>query len=93
MIKSFTDKETQKVFRREHSKKLPEDIQRRALRKLMAVDFADELRDLRTPPGNRLEKLHGEREGQHSIRINRQWRICFEWRGGDAHLVEIVDYH
>jgi proteic killer suppression protein len=93
MIKSFADKETQKVFRREHSKKLPEDIQRRALRKLMAVDFADELRDLRTPPGNRLEKLHGEREGQHSIRINRQWRICFEWRGGDAHLVEIVDYH
>jgi proteic killer suppression protein len=93
MIKSFADKEMQKVFRREYSEKLPEDIQRRALRKLMAVDFADELRDLRTPPGNRLENLHGEREEQHSIRINRQWRICFEWRDGDAHLVEIVDYH
>ena len=93
MIKTFADKETQKVFRRQYSKKLPEDIQKRARDKLLAVDNAQDVRDLRHPPGNRLEKLTGEREGQWSIRVNRQWRVCFEWRDGDAYLVETVDYH
>ncbi len=93
MIKTFADKETQKVFRREHSKKLPGDVQRRAGRKLMALDFAEQLRDLRTPPGNRLEKLGGNRKDQWSIRINRQWRVCFDWHEGDAYNVEITDYH
>lgn len=93
MIKSFTDSETEKVFNRTYSKKLPEDIQRRGRRKLVMIDAATELRDLRSPPGNRLEKLRGDREGQHSIRINQQWRICFRWQEGDAYDVEIVDYH
>ena len=93
MIKTFADEETQKVFRRQYSKKLPEDIQKRARDKLLAVDNAQDVRDLRHPSGNRLEKLTGEREGQWSIRVNRQWRVCFEWRNGDAYLVEIVDYH
>lgn len=78
MIKTFADKETQKVFRRQYSKKLPEDIQKRARDKLLAVDNAQGVRDLRHPPGNRLEKLTGEREGQWSIRVNQQWRVCFE---------------
>lgn len=93
MIKSFADSETEKVFNRTYSKKLPEDIQRRGRRKLVMIDAATELRDLRSPPGNRLEKLRGRREGQHSIRINQQWRICFRWESGDAYEVEIVDYH
>lgn len=93
MIKSFADSETEKVFNRTYSKKLPEDIQRRARRKLVMIDAAEELNDLRVPPGNRLEKLRGRRKGQHSIRINRQWRICFRWREGDAYDVEITDYH
>ena len=93
MIKSFADKETEKVFQRQYSKKLPEDIQKRARDKLLAVDNAGDVRDLRHPPGNRLEKLGGGREGQWSIRINRQWRICFEWKDNNAHFVEIVDYH
>jgi len=93
MIKSFASKETQKLFRREFSRKLPESIQRIARRKLLILDAAETLGDLRVPPGNRLEQLSGDREGQHSIRINDQWRICFEWRKGDAHNVEIVDYH
>lgn len=93
MIKSFADKETEKVFQRVYSKKLPEDIQRRGRRKLVMIDAATQLEDLRVPPGNRLEKLRGDREGQHSIRINQQWRICFRWESGDAYDVEIVDYH
>lgn len=93
MIKSFASKEIQKLFNRKFSRKLPQNIQRVARRKLLILDAAETLSDLRVPPGNRLEPLSGDREGQHSIRINDQWRICFEWRGGDAHSVEIVDYH
>lgn len=93
MIKSFKDKETEKVFNRNYSKKLPETIQQRALRKLRMIDAAADINDLRVPPGNRLEALSGNREGQHSIRINNQWRICFTWNRGDAYDVEIVDYH
>jgi len=93
MIKSFADKETEKLFGREFSRKLPNDIQRIARRKLEVLDAAEGLNDLRVPPSNRLEKLKGERASQHSIRVNDQWRICFEWRGEDAYAVEIVDYH
>lgn len=93
MIKSFKDKETEKVFNRAYSKKLPETIQQRALRKLRMIDASADINDLRVPPGNRLEALGGSREGQHSIRINNQWRICFTWSQGDAFDVEIVDYH
>lgn len=93
MIKSFKDKETEKVFNREHSRKLPGDIQRIALRKLRYLHAAQDLRDLRVPPSNRLEKLHGDRQGQHSIRINDQYRVCFQWKDQDAYEVEIVDYH
>ncbi|NBC18324.1 MAG: type II toxin-antitoxin system RelE/ParE family toxin [Bacteroidetes bacterium] len=93
MIKSFSDKEAAKIFARDHSRKLPQDIQRRALKKLLMLDAAVQLDELRVPPGNRLEALSGDREGQHSIRINDQWRICFEWSSGDAYDVEITDYH
>lgn len=93
MIRSFASKETEKIFNRQRSRKLPSDIQQVALRKLRMLNRAITLNDLRTPPANRLEKLTGNREGQHSIRINQQWRICFEWREGDAYNVEIVDYH
>ena len=93
MIKSFADKETEKLFKRQFSRKLPTDIQRSARRKLEILDAAEQLQDLRTPPANHLEKLSGDRAGQHSIRINQQWRICFEWREKDAHNGEIVDYH
>jgi proteic killer suppression protein len=93
VIKNFADQETEKIFRGQHSRRLPSDLQRIALRKLVQVNAAASLEFLRVPPGNRLEKLSGKRAGQHSIRINDQWRICFRWRGGDAHDVEIVDYH
>jgi proteic killer suppression protein len=93
MIKSFNCKETQKVFERIFSKKLPQNVQAKARQKLVLLDAATELVDLRIPPGNRLEELKDDRKGQHSIRINDQWRICFVWKGGDAHKVEIVDYH
>lgn len=93
MIKSFKDAETQKIDRRERSRKLPPEIQQVALRKLRMINNAINLNDLRVPPANRLEKLSGDREGQHSIRINDQWRICFEWQGSDAFNVEITDYH
>lgn len=93
MIKSFADKETEKVFKRQFSRKLPLDIQQIARRKLEILEAAERLQDLRVPPANHLEKLSGNREGQYSIRINQQWRICFEWREKDAHNVEIVDYH
>ena len=93
MIKSFACKETKKLFNREFSRKLPQDIQRVARRKLEILDAAEVLQDLRIPPSNRLEKLSGDRKGQYSIRINDQWRICFEWRRGDAYNVEIADYH
>ncbi|MCK6584503.1 MAG: type II toxin-antitoxin system RelE/ParE family toxin [Anaerolineales bacterium] len=93
MIKTFKDAETEKIYRRERSRKLPSDIQQIALRKLRMLNNAINLNDLRVPPANRLEKLSGDRAGQHSIRINDQWRICFEWRGSDAFDVEITDYH
>ena len=93
MIRSFASKETEQLFRRQTSRKLPHDIQRRARIKLELLDAAERIEDLRIPPSNHLEKLSGAREGQHSIRINNQWRICFEWREGDAYRVEIVDYH
>jgi len=93
MIRSFKDKEAAGVFRRERSRRLPEDLQRPALRKLRMLNRAVSLNDLRIPPANRLEKLTGDRTGQYSIRINDQWRVCFRWQGTDAYDVEIVDYH
>ena len=93
MIKSFKNKETEKVYDRAGSRKFPGDIQQNALRKLRMLNNSKNLKDLRIPPANRLEKLKGDREGQHSIRVNDQWRICFKWRSGDAHEVEISDYH
>ncbi|MDB9395462.1 type II toxin-antitoxin system RelE/ParE family toxin [Microcystis aeruginosa] len=93
MIQNFKDKEAQKVFERKHSRKLPLDIQQVALRKLRILNRAETLQDLRVPPANRLERLVGDREGQYSIRVNDQWRICFVWQDGDALDVEIVDYH
>ncbi|MCK5635704.1 MAG: type II toxin-antitoxin system RelE/ParE family toxin [Anaerolineales bacterium] len=93
MIKSIRDSETDKVFRRERSRRLPQDIQQTAYRKLRYLHNAKDLNDLRIPPSNRLEKLKGNRAGQFSIRINDQWRICFIWEGNDAYEVEIVDYH
>ncbi len=93
MIKSFKDKEAERIFGRQFSFRLPENIQRVALRKLTQLHGAASLSFLRVPPANRLEKLSGNREGQWSIKINDQWRICFEWRGDNAENVEIVDYH
>ena len=93
MIRNFRDKEAEKIFNRQRSRKLPHDIQRTALRKLRMLNRSLTLRDLRVPPSNQLEKLSGDRMGQHSIRINDQWRICFVWRDNHAHDVEIVDYH
>ena len=93
MIKSFKCKEAQKIFAREYSLKLPPLIQRVAMRKLWMVAAADSINDLRIPPANHLEKLKGKRKGQHGIRINDQWRICFKWHQQDAYEVEIVDYH
>lgn len=93
MIENFADTETEKVFRGIVSKKLPRDIQKTARRKLLYLHDAENLQDLLAPPGNWLEKLRGDRAGQHSIRINDQWRICFEWHQDRAREVEIVDYH
>ena len=93
MIKSFKCSETEKIFNREFSKKLPHNIQRISLRKLWLLDAAMDINDLRLPPSNHLEALKGNRKGQHSIRINQQYRICFKWRVGHAYDVEIVDYH
>jgi proteic killer suppression protein len=93
MIKSFKCKETQKIFHRQFSRKLPQNIQMKARQKLVMLDAATNLNDLRVPPGNRLEELKEDRKGQHGIRINDQWRACFVWESGDAHHVEIVDYH
>lgn len=93
MIRSFSSKETEKIFNRERSQKLPANIQQVALRKLRMLNRAVTWQDLRVPPANRLEKLSGERAGQYSIRLNDQWRICFEWDAGDARNVEIVAYH
>jgi proteic killer suppression protein len=93
MIKSFASKETEKLFKREFTRKIPQSIHQIVRRKLEILDAAERIQDLRIPPANRLEKLSGKRSGQYSIRINDQWRICFLWRDGDALNVEIVDYH
>ena len=93
MIKTFKNDLTQSIYQRHPSRKLPTDIQQAALRKLRMINNAFSINDLRVPPANRLEKLDGDWEGQWSIRINDQWRICFEWRERDAYNVEIVDYH
>ena len=93
MIKSFKCKETEKIFNRQFSRKFPTEIQRGALRKLRMLNRAMFLQDLKVPPGNRLEELKGKRKGQHSIRINDQWRVCFLWKENNSYEVEIVDYH
>lgn len=93
MIENFADPETERIWAGQRSRKLPSDIQAAALRKLRLINNARVLQDLRVPPGNRLEALKGDRVGQHSIRINNQWRICFEWHAGGPSNVGIVDYH
>jgi len=93
VIKSFADRYTERLFNRERVRRFPADLLHTMLRKLVALDAAETLEDLRVPPGNRLEKLKGRRSGQYSIRINDQWRVCFDWKDGDAHEVEIADYH
>ena len=93
MIRTFRDPDTEALFQRRRPRRLPASLLRVALRKLVILDAADSLADLRVPPGNRLEPLKGDRTGQHSIRINDQWRIRFVWRAADAFDVEIVDYH
>lgn len=93
MIKTFKCKETEKLFRGQFSTKLPQVIQRTAVIKLNMLNAASMIETLRVPPSNHLEALHHDREGQYSIRINKQWRICFVWQGSDAYNVEIVDYH
>jgi toxin HigB-1 len=93
MIRSFRDRDTERLFARERPRRLPAAILRAALRKLAMLDAAADLADLRVPPGNRLEKLAGDRRGQYSIRINDQWRVCFTWSQGDAYEVEVTDYH
>ena len=93
MIKTFHCKQTERVFLRETVSKFSQEVCRKALRKLLILDAAERLEDLRIPPGNQLEKLVGNRKGQYSIRVNDQWRLCFRWEEGDAYEVEIVDYH
>ena len=93
MIRSFADRDTERLFGRERVGRFPATLRRVALRKLLLIDAANALDDLRVPPGNRLERLRGDREGQHSIRVNDQWRICFRWVSGSACDVELVDYH
>lgn len=93
MILSFADKETEKLFQEEQSRKLPSNIQKRALTKLRMLDKAQTLDDVKNPPSNHLEALTGTRKGQYSIRINDKWRICFRWQDKDAYEVEIIDYH
>lgn len=93
MIKNFRSRETEKIFLRQFTPRFPARLIRSAQRKLAVLDAAEQLDDLRVPPGNHLEKLSGNRRGQYSMRINDQWRICFRWSEGDAYEVEIVDYH
>jgi proteic killer suppression protein len=93
MIRSFADRDAAALFHGRFARRLAHDVQRIAQRKLLQLHQAEELRDLAAPPGNRLELLRGKRAGQHSIRINDQWRICFVWRDGGADRVEILDYH
>ena len=93
VIKSFADRDTERLFVREVVRRFPSELHRAMLRKLTVLDAAESLDDLRVPPGNRLEKLKGDRAGQHSIRVNDQWRVCFRWKEGDAYDVAVVDYH
>lgn len=93
MIRSFRDPDAERIWNRQRSKKLDPTIERAALRKLLILDAADVLADLRVPPGNRLEKLRGDRAASYSIRVNDQWRICFRWTKAGSEEVEIVDYH
>ncbi len=93
MIRSFKSKEAEKIWNGEFSTKLPSDIQKIMRRKLRMLNNSTELNDLKIPPSNNLEPLKGDRKGQHSIKVNDQWRICFEWKDGDCYNVEIVDYH
>lgn len=93
MIRSFADRDTERLWAREHVGRFPGDLRRTMLRKLLVLDGAISLEDLRIPPGNRLEKLRGDRSGQYSVRVNDQWRVCFRWVDGNAEDVEIVDYH
>lgn len=93
VIRSFADSATERLWSRRRTKRFGPDVERAALRKLAMLDAAEVLDDLRVPPGNRLELLRGERAGQHSIRVNRQWRVCFEWTAAGPERVEVVDYH
>ncbi|MBI3794126.1 MAG: type II toxin-antitoxin system RelE/ParE family toxin [Nitrospinae bacterium] len=93
MIRSFKDKNTRSIFERDVVRRFQKNISQRAFVKLIMIDAAERIEDLRLPPGNRLEALVGSRKGQHSIRINDKWRVCFRWEGGDAFDVEICDYH
>jgi proteic killer suppression protein len=93
MIKSFHDQETERLFQRHFSRRFPPNLRRAAWKKLAILDAAEQLDDLRVPPGNHLEKLGGDRAGQYRIRINDQWRLCFRWREGNSYDVEIADYH
>lgn len=93
MIRSFADRDTERLFHRHPVRRWSGELQRAALRKLVVLDAAETLEDLRIPPGNRLEKLSGDRAGRHSIRVNDRWRVCFRWRDRGAFDVEIVDYH
>jgi proteic killer suppression protein len=93
MIRSFADRGAEALFHGRSARRLPSNIQRSAQRKLRQLQAAEDLRDLAAPPGNRLEALRGSRTGQHSIRINDQWRLCFVWKDGGAERVEIADYH
>ena len=93
MIRSFREKETERIWRRQRVRRLDDAAQRIALRKLLILDAAEVLGDLRVPPGNRLEKLKGDRAGSYSIRVNQQWRICFKWSDAGAEDVELIDYH
>lgn len=93
MIKSFADRNTERLFSRQPVRRFPASLHRAMLKKLVIIHGASSLEDLKIPPGNRLEKLRGDRAGQHSIRVNDQWRVCFRWSEGHAHDVEIVDYH
>lgn len=93
MIRTYRNRETQRVFEGERERSFPTDIMQRARRKMVQISAAAELDELRVPPSNHLEALSGGRQGQHSVRVNRQWRICFVWRDGNAYEVELVDYH
>lgn len=93
MIRSFADRESERIWHGTPSRRLPADIQQVVRRKLRMLNSAATLEDLRIPPANRLEAMKGDRRGQHSIRINDRWRVCFRWKDGDAHDVEIIDYH